>query len=75
MEMADLCRKRLILALEGGIIQKPFEIRSPNGTMGIDRRSMINKEEMRQVEDAQFGNIEKTIRKIKKIQAPYWELM
>ena len=35
-------------------------------------RSMINREEMRQVEDAQFGKIAKTIQLVKEIQRPYW---
>jgi len=73
MEMAsDLCRKRLILALEGGYNSEALRDSVAMVLWELTGRSMINKEEMRQVEDAQFGNIEKTIRKIKKIQAPYW---
>jgi hypothetical protein len=33
----------------------------------------MNKEEMRQVEDARYGNIEKTIEQVKGIQRRYWE--
>jgi hypothetical protein len=35
-------------------------------------RSVINREEMRLVEDARYGTIKKTIERVKKIQAPYW---
>ncbi|HSB06634.1 MAG TPA: histone deacetylase [Thermodesulfobacteriota bacterium] len=73
MEMAsELCGKRLILALEGGYNSEALRDSVATVLWELVGRSVINKEEMRQVEDARFGNIEKTIQKVKKIQMLYW---
>jgi acetoin utilization deacetylase AcuC-like enzyme len=73
MEMAaELCQKRLVLALEGGYNSEA--LRDSVGTVlwELTGRSAINREEVLQVEDAQYENIAKTIQLIKEIQRPYW---
>ena len=73
MEMAaELCDKRLVLALEGGYNSEA--LRDSVGTVlwELTGRSAIRREEMRLVEDAQYGNIAKTIQQVREIQRPYW---
>ncbi|RPJ01251.1 MAG: histone deacetylase, partial [Deltaproteobacteria bacterium] len=73
MEMADvLCRKRLILALEGGYNSEALRDSVAVVLWELAGRSVINREEVRQVEDAQYGMIARTIQKVKEIQRPYW---
>ena len=73
MEMAsELCGKRLVLALEGGYNSEALRDSVATVLWELAGRSVINKEEMRLVEDARYGTIEKTIGQVKKIQAPYW---
>jgi hypothetical protein len=38
----------------------------------LSGQSMVNRDEMRLVEDAQYENIKKTIEQVKRVQAPYW---
>ena len=73
MEMAaGLCKERLVLALEGGYNSEA--LRDSVGTVlwEMAGRSVINREEIRQVEDARLGNIAGTIQRVKEIQRPYW---
>ncbi len=73
MEMAaELCEERLVLALEGGYNSEA--LRDSVGTVlwEMAGRSVINREEMRQVEDARLEKIAGTIQKVKEIQKPYW---
>ncbi len=73
MEMAaELCGERLVLALEGGYNSEA--LRDSVGTVlwELAGHSVINREEMRQVEDARFANIAGTIQRVKEIQRPYW---
>ena len=73
MEMAsELCGKRLVLALEGGYNSEALRDSVAMVLWELAGRSVINREEMRPVEDAQYENIEKTIEQVKRIQAPYW---
>jgi len=73
MEIAsELCGKRLVLALEGGYNSEALRNSVAMVLWELTGRSVINREEMRLVEDAQYGTIEKTIEQVKKIQAPFW---
>ena len=73
MEIAsELCGKRVVLALEGGYNSEALRDSVAMVIWELTGRSMINREEMRQVEDAQFGKIAKTIQLVKEIQRPYW---
>jgi acetoin utilization deacetylase AcuC-like enzyme len=73
MEVAsELCAKRVVLALEGGYNSEALRDSVAMVLWEMSGQSMINREEMRQVEDAQYENIKKTIEQVKRIQAPYW---
>lgn len=73
MEMAsELCGGRLVLALEGGYNPEALQDSVAMVLWELTGKSMINKQEMRQVEDAQYGIIAKTIGHVKKIQRKYW---
>jgi len=73
MEIAsELCGKRLVLALEGGYNSEALRNSVAMVLWELTGRSVINREEMRLVEDAQYGTIEKTIEQVKKIQTPFW---
>jgi len=73
MEMAaELCDKRLVLALEGGYNSEALRDSVATVLWELAGRSVINREEMRQVEDARYDNIAKTIERVKGIQQPYW---
>jgi len=73
MEIAsELCGKRVVLALEGGYNSEALRDSVAMVLWELSGQSMINREEMRQVEDAQYENIKKTIEQVKRIQAPYW---
>jgi len=73
MEMAaEMCGKRLVLALEGGYNPEALRNSVAMVIWELTGQSMINREEIRQVEDAQLGNIKKTIGQVRKIQRPYW---
>lgn len=74
MEMAaELCKGRLVLALEGGYNSEALRDSVAMVLWELTGQSKMNKEEMRQVEDARYGNIEKTIEQVKKIQRKYWK--
>jgi len=73
MEAAsDLCGQRLVLALEGGYNSEALRDSVGMVLWELSGKSMINREEMRQVEDAQYEKMRSTIERIKEIQAPYW---
>ncbi len=73
MELAgDLCQKRLVLALEGGYNSEALRDSVGVVLWELAGQTVINKEEIRQVEEAQYGNIEKVIEQVKRVQAPYW---
>jgi len=74
MEMAaELCKGRLVLALEGGYNSEALGNSVAMVLWELTGQSKMNKEEMRQAEDARYGNIEKTIEQVKKIQRKYWK--
>ena len=73
MEMAaELSRGRLVLALEGGYNSEALQDSVTMVLWELTGQSMINKEEMRQVEDAQYQTIAKTIDHVREIQKKYW---
>jgi len=73
MEMAsELCRKRVVLALEGGYNSEALRDSVAIVLWELAGRSVINNQEMRQVEDARLGSVIKIIEKVKAIQRPYW---
>jgi acetoin utilization deacetylase AcuC-like enzyme len=73
MEMAaELSRGRLVLALEGGYNSEALQDSVTMVLWELTGQSMINKEEMRQVEDARYENIRPTIEKVKAIHKKYW---
>ncbi len=75
MEMAEeLCDQRLVLALEGGYNLEALRDSIAMVLWELSGKSVINKAEMRQVEDAQYGNIAKTLDGVKVIQRRYWDL-
>jgi len=69
---AELCDKRIVLALEGGYNSEALRDSVAMVIWELLGQSMINREEMRQVEDAQYEEMRETIESIKRIQAPYW---
>jgi acetoin utilization deacetylase AcuC-like enzyme len=74
MEMAEeLCGGRLVLELEGGYNSEALRDSVAMVLWELIGRSMINKEEMRAVEDAQYKNIVKIIERVKEIQKKYWD--
>jgi len=74
MEMAgEICKGRLVLALEGGYNSEALQDSVAMVLWELTGQSKMNKEEMRQAEDARYGNIEKTIEEVKKIQRKYWK--
>jgi acetoin utilization deacetylase AcuC-like enzyme len=73
MEMTrELCGGRLVLALEGGYNPEALKDSVAMVLWELAGRSKINKDEMRQVEDAQSQNIVKTIDQVRNIQRKYW---
>ena len=74
MEMAaELCEKRLVLALEGGYNSEALRDSVAMVLWELTGRSVINREEMRQVEDARYENIAKTIERVKRFNGPTGE--
>lgn len=74
MEIAfDLCRERLVLALEGGYNPQALRDSVEIVLWELTGNSMINKEEKRQVEDAQYKAVEKSIGKVIDIHNRYWD--
>lgn len=75
MEMAnELCGGRLVLELEGGYNSEALRDSVAMVLWELIGQSMINKEEMREVEDAQYKNIIKTINLVKEVQEKYWDV-
>lgn len=75
MEMAaELCDERLILVLEGGYNPQALRDSVEMVLWELMGNSMINKEEMQQVEDAQYTEIAKTIDRVKEVHRRYWDL-
>jgi acetoin utilization deacetylase AcuC-like enzyme len=73
MEAAsELCGQRLVLALEGGYNSEALRDSVGMVIWELSGQSMVNREEMRQVEDAQYEKMRNTIERVKEIQAPYW---
>ena len=70
---AELCGGRMVLALEGGYNSEALRDSVAMVLWELIGKSMINKEEMRQVENAQYSNIVKTIGQVKTIQKKYWK--
>jgi len=68
----ELCGGRLVLALEGGYNADAMKDSVAMVLWELAGRSKINKDEMRQVEDAQSRNIVKTIDQVRNIQRKYW---
>jgi len=75
MELAaDLCEERLILVLEGGYNPQALRDSVEIVLWELVGKSMINKEEMQQIEDAQYGEMAETIERLKGIHRRYWDL-
>ncbi len=75
MEMAaELCDERLILVLEGGYNPQALRDSVEMVLWELMGSSMINKEEMHQVEDAQYREIAETLERVKEVQRRYWDL-
>jgi acetoin utilization deacetylase AcuC-like enzyme len=75
MEMAAaLCAGRLVLALEGGYNPQALRDSVEMVLWELMDKSMINKEEMRQIEDSQYRNIAETIERVKEVHSRYWDL-
>ena len=73
MEMAaELSGERLVLALEGGYNSEALQDSVTMVLWELTGQSVINKEEMRQVEDARYENIRPTIEKVKAVHKKYW---
>jgi acetoin utilization deacetylase AcuC-like enzyme len=73
MEMTrELCGGRLVLALEGGYNAEALKDSVAMVLWELAGRSMIKRDEMRQIEDAQFQTIARTIDQVKEIQRKYW---
>jgi acetoin utilization deacetylase AcuC-like enzyme len=74
LQMAsELCGGKLVLALEGGYNSEALRDSVAMVLWELLGQSMINKHEMGQVEDAQYGNIAQLIDRVKEIQRPYWK--
>jgi len=74
MELAaDLCEARLVLVLEGGYNPQALRDSVEMVLWELLGSSMINKEEMRQVEDAQYDEIAETIQRVKAVHRRYWD--
>jgi len=75
MEMAaELCDERLILVLEGGYNPQALRDSVEMVLWELMGSSMINKEEMQLVEDAQYREIAETLERVKEVQRRYWDL-
>lgn len=75
MEMAaTLCNGRLVLVLEGGYNPQALRDSVEMVFWELTGSSMINEEEMRQVEDAQYEEIRGAIQQVKEVQGRYWDL-
>ena len=73
MEVAsELCGGKLVLALEGGYNSEALQDSVAMVLWELTGKSVINKQEMRQVEDAQYGSIAETVDHVKGIQKKYW---
>ncbi len=73
LQMAsELCGGRLVLALEGGYNSEALCNSVAMVLWELTGQSMINRREMEQVENAQYGHIAQLIDRIKEIQRRYW---
>jgi acetoin utilization deacetylase AcuC-like enzyme len=73
LQMAsELCGGRLVLALEGGYNSEALCDSVAMVLWELTGQSMINRREMEQVEDAQYGNIARLFDQIREIQRRYW---
>ena len=73
MELAaELCQGRLVLALEGGYNTEGLRDSVGMVLWELVGKSRINRNEMEQVERAQYPNVAETIERVKKIQKSYW---
>lgn len=68
----DLCRGRIVLALEGGYNSEALRDSVELVLWELMGRSRIDNKEMQLVEDAQYANIASTIEQVKEIQRNYW---
>jgi acetoin utilization deacetylase AcuC-like enzyme len=74
MEMAaEFCEERLVLVLEGGYNPQALRDSVEMVLWELLGSSMINKEEMRQVEDAQYNEIAEIIQEVKTVHGKYWD--
>jgi len=75
MEMAaELCDERLILVLEGGYNPQALRDSVEMVLWELMGTSMINKEEMQQIEDAQYNAIAEVIEQVKSVHRRYWDI-
>ncbi len=75
MEMAaTICGGRLILVLEGGYNLRALRDSVEMVLWELIGNSMINKEEMQQVEEAQYRGIAEIIQRVKEVHSHYWDL-
>jgi acetoin utilization deacetylase AcuC-like enzyme len=76
MEMAaELSGERLVLALEGGYNSEALQDSVTMVLWELTGQSMINKEEMRQVEDARYENIRPILEKVIAVHKKYWSTL
>jgi len=76
LQMAsELCGERLVLALEGGYNSEALCDSVAMVLWELVGQSVINRREMEQVEDAQYGNIAQLIDRVKEIQRKYWKTL
>ncbi len=75
MEMAaDLCKGRLVLVLEGGYNPQALRDSVEMVLWELTGDSIINKEEMQHVEEAQYQEIAAVIQRVKEVHSRYWAL-
>jgi len=75
IDMATLCCEgRLVLALEGGYNSQALRDSVAMVLWELMGRSMIDKDEMRHVEDAQYKHIAATLEQVKAVHHRYWDL-
>jgi len=76
LQMAsELCGGRLVLALEGGYNSEALCDSVAMVLWELIGQSVINRREMEQVEDAQYGHIAQLIDRVKEIQREYWKTL
>ncbi|RLB06029.1 MAG: histone deacetylase, partial [Deltaproteobacteria bacterium] len=71
---AELCEGRLVLVLEGGYNPQALRDSVEMVLWELMGTSMINKVEMKQVEEAQYAGVAEAIRRVKEVQSHYWDL-